>query len=61
MKLDNNEQGKPITVKSGERKPFTTTIDTGIIKEFRIACIKNGLAMNEVIEIQMLDYIYKNK
>jgi len=32
------------------RKTFTTTIDDTIQKDFKIACIKNDVNMNDVLE-----------
>ena len=38
------------------RKPFTTTIDDAIQKDFKIACIKNDANMNDVLEELMKRY-----
>lgn len=35
------------------RKRFMTTIDENILQEFKVACVKNKLDMNEVLEILM--------
>ncbi len=39
-----------------KRKTFATTIDSKISQEFKIACIKNNQAMNEVLEKLMVMY-----
>lgn len=41
---------------SKPRTRFTTTIDETIIYEFKVACVKNKLGMNEVLEILMQAY-----
>lgn len=41
---------------SETRKRFTTTIDPNILLEFKVACVKNSLGMNEVLEILMGAY-----
>lgn len=38
------------------RKRFMTTIDEEIIQNFKVACVKNKLDMNEVLEILMSAY-----
>jgi hypothetical protein len=40
----------------GERKTFTTTIDSDIQKRFRLACVQNETRMNDVLEILMTQY-----
>ena len=40
----------------GERKTFTTTIDSEIQKRFRLACVQNEKRMNDVLEILMEQY-----
>lgn len=39
------------------RKPFTTTIDIKVQKDFKDACSKQSLDMNEVLEPFMKDFI----
>lgn len=39
------------------RKPFTTTIEENIQKEFKEKCIKNSDKMNDVLEAFMKSYI----
>lgn len=39
------------------RKTFTTTIEESIQKDFRIACVKNEVKMNDVIEAFMKSYV----
>jgi hypothetical protein len=39
-----------------ERKLFSTTIDVGIQKRFRIACVENDTKMNDVLEVLMNQY-----
>lgn len=39
------------------RKTFTTTIKEEIQKEFKIACIRNGINMNDALENFMERYI----
>lgn len=39
------------------RKTFATTIDVKISKQFKIACIKNEKAMNDVLEELMKLYV----
>lgn len=41
---------------SENRKRFTTTIDDGILTEFKIVCIRNKVGMNDVLEILMQAY-----
>jgi hypothetical protein len=41
---------------SENRKRFTTTIDDSILTEFKIACIRNKVGMNDVLEILMQAY-----
>jgi hypothetical protein len=41
---------------SKSRKRFMTTIDEDIILNFKVACVKNKLDMNEVLEILMKAY-----
>lgn len=41
---------------SETRKRFTTTIEEDILYEFKVACVKNKLDMNEVLEILMQAY-----
>jgi hypothetical protein len=38
------------------RKRFATNIDEEIIQDFKVACVKNKLDMNEVLEILMQAY-----
>jgi hypothetical protein len=38
------------------RKRFATNIDEDIIQEFKVACVRNKLDMNEVLEILMQAY-----
>ena len=38
------------------RKRFATTIDEDIIHDFKVACVKSKLDMNEVLEILMQAY-----
>lgn len=38
------------------RKAFTTTIDKAIVSEFRKKCAKEGLNMNDVLEVLMAGY-----
>lgn len=38
------------------RKTFTTTIDDDIQKDFKAACAKNGVKMNDVLEAFMKGY-----
>ena len=40
----------------GERKTFATTIDADIMKEFKVACVKNEAKMNDVLEALMNAY-----
>lgn len=39
-----------------KRKTFATTIDPKISHEFKVACVKNGKQMNEVLEEFMKMY-----
>lgn len=39
-----------------KRKTFATTISPTISQKFKIACVKNGQAMNEVLEKLMTLY-----
>jgi hypothetical protein len=41
---------------SETRKRFTTTIDETILLDFKVACVKNKLDMNEVLEVLMQAY-----
>lgn len=41
---------------SKSRKRFTTTINEEISYDFKVACVKNKLDMNEVLEILMQAY-----
>jgi hypothetical protein len=41
---------------SETRKRFTTTIEEDILYEFKVACVKSKLDMNEVLEILMQAY-----
>lgn len=41
---------------SEARKRFTTTINPNISFDFKVACVKNKLDMNEVLEILMQAY-----
>lgn len=41
---------------SETRKRFTTTINEDILQDFKVACVKNRLDMNEVLEILMQAY-----
>lgn len=41
---------------SNSRKRFTTTINEDIMQDFKVACVKNKLDMNEVLEILMQAY-----
>ena len=38
------------------RVRFTTTIDENILYEFKVACVKNKLGMNDALEILMSAY-----
>jgi hypothetical protein len=38
------------------RKPFTTTIDEDIQKDFKISCVENEVKMNDVLEAFMKAY-----
>lgn len=38
------------------RKRFATTIDEDILQDFKVACVKSKLDMNEVLEILMQAY-----
>lgn len=38
------------------RKRFMTTIDEEILQDFKVACVKNKLDMNEVLEVLMSAY-----
>lgn len=38
------------------RKPFTTTIDEEIQKDFKISCVENEVKMNDVLEAFMKAY-----
>ncbi|SDZ19036.1 hypothetical protein [Tindallia californiensis] len=42
------------------RKQFTTTIDEDIQKQFKEACSKNNVKMNDVLEAFMQGYIEGN-
>ncbi|QEK12709.1 hypothetical protein FQB35_10400 [Crassaminicella thermophila] len=42
------------------RKQFTTTIDEDIQKQFKEACAKNNVKMNDVLEAFMQGYIEGN-
>ena len=39
------------------RKTFTTTVEEGIQKEFKLECVKNEVNMNEVLEEMMRQYV----
>jgi len=41
---------------SKTRKRFTTTMDEDILYNFKVACVKNRLGMNDVLEILMQAY-----
>lgn len=41
---------------SNTRTRFTTTINDEILTEFKVACIRNKIGMNEVLEILMDAY-----
>jgi len=41
---------------SKSRKRFATTVDEEILQDFKVACVKNKLDMNEVLEILMQAY-----
>jgi hypothetical protein len=41
---------------NSSRVRFTTTISEDIIYQFKVACVKNKLGMNEVLEILMQAY-----
>lgn len=41
---------------SNPRIRFTTTIDEEILHEFKVACVKNKLGMNDALEILMQAY-----
>jgi hypothetical protein len=41
---------------SSSRKRFATTIDENISQDFKVACVKSKLDMNEVLEILMQAY-----
>jgi hypothetical protein len=38
------------------RKRFATNIDEDIIQEFKVACVRSKLDMNEVLEVLMQAY-----
>lgn len=38
------------------RKRFMTTVDEDILQDFKVACVKSKLDMNEVLEILMQAY-----
>jgi len=38
------------------RKRFATNIDRDIIQEFKVACVRSQLDMNDVLEILMQAY-----
>ena len=44
----------PDEVKS--RKRFATNIDEEVIQDFKVACVKSKLDMNEVLEVLMQAY-----
>jgi hypothetical protein len=39
-----------------ERKPFATSIDKQVAKDFKLACIQNDVNMNDVLETFMKGY-----
>ena len=39
------------------RKTFTTTIEEELQKEFKLACVKNDINMNNVLENFMKRYV----
>lgn len=39
------------------RKTFTTTIEETLQKDFKLACVKNDVKMNDVLEAFMTGYI----
>ena len=41
---------------NSSRKRFATTIDENIAQDFKVACVKSKLDMNEVLEILMQAY-----
>lgn len=40
----------------GERKSFTTSIDIDVQRDFKSACAKNGVKMNDLLETIMKEY-----
>lgn len=45
----------------GKRKSFTTTIDSDIQKQFKLACVERDEKMNDVLERFMIYYIEEKK
>ena len=59
-KIIKHKRGDPMPVKS-DRKNFTTTVSQSIIKKARIECIKQGIHLNDVLELKLLEFIEESK
>jgi hypothetical protein len=48
--------GNNVTDTPKSRKRFATNIDVNVLQDFKVACVKNKLDMNEVLEVLMQAY-----